>query len=538
MQELITIKNCSVVRGAKTVLRDVSWTMREGEAWLVTGRNGGGKSPFLEALAGTARIVPHSGAGADTGEPLSSYYLNTFKSMEMVSLERAAKLIQEERERDDSEYLDGGVDNGRTGEAFIAEALVRGGSSISPSAQTKKELERAECRVWTLPEVRLCGIEGILDRGIKYMSTGEIRRTLLCRALVGGAECLILSDPFAGLDAPSRALLYSFFGTLAAKQVAATSSHRPYVILGMERYTQIPDAITHVLEFTDGKVSFCGGRADYEAAIKDRASGTAEREAFKAQVQEVHKAATSAIETDARTKGDEGEPLIEMNHVNVGWDGNMVLRDLTWRLWRGEHWLIRGPNGSGKTTFLELITGDNGQVYANDVRMFGSRRGSGETIWEIKARLGIVSYRLHVEYRMVGGTSILDTVVSGLRDSIGLYGAATDVERASAMKWLHLTGFAGRETESFESLSYGEQRSILILRAAVKCPEVLILDEPCHGLSEEARCRVLEIMETVAESGMTTLLHVTHEEDEVLDCEHHILELHPDEVPMYKIMVR
>jgi len=228
--------------------------------------------------------------------------------------------------------------------------------------------------------------------------------------------------------------------------------------------------------------------------------------------------------------------LIEMHHVNVGWDGHAVLSDLNWTLYEGEHWLIRGPNGSGKTTFLELITGDNMQVYSNDVRVFGSRRGSGETMWDIKAKLGIVSYRMHVEYRMLGGTALRDVVVSGFRDSIGLYGKATDMETAAAERWLSLGGFSGRGNEAFSALSYGEQRAVLILRAAVKCPLILVLDEPCHGLDENHRRRVLDLLETIAESGTTTLLHVTHESDETLACEKHILELHPGKTPMYKIV--
>lgn len=524
---LIEIEHCALVRHGKTLLNDVSWKMRTGEAWLVTGPNGGGKAPFLEALAGVRRFSPCKGQkSADGGKCCLP------PSVQMVSLEAAARLIQEEREMDDSEYLEGGVDRGRTGAMFIAEALVK-------TKKDKSAIALMAAKVAAFSEVKLCGVQDILDRGIKYMSTGEIRRTLLARALLSGAQCLIISDPFAGLDTQSRTLLHDFFAALALKQATSDSAARPYVILGLERYVEVPDAITHVLEFKGGAVSFCGTRAAYEAArhsaVEEAKKGRAE---FTQEVNRLNNEETKkqGIADSKQYIAAADEPIIEMNHVNVGWDGRLVLRDLSWALYRGEHWLIRGPNGSGKTTFLELITGDNGQVYANDVKMFGKRRGTGETIWDIKARLGIVSYRLHVEYRMVGGTSLLDTVVSGFRDSIGLYGAATDVEKNSAMKWLSVAGFAGRGEESFSSLSYGEQRSILILRAAVKCPEVLILDEPCHGLSEDARRMVLDIMETVAESGKATLLHVTHEADEVLPCEHHILELCPSEEPMYKII--
>ena len=324
---------------------------------------------------------------------------------------------------------------------------------------------------------------------------------------------------------------------------SASNEPNPYIILGAERYTEIPDAVTHVLEFNEGALSFCGTRGDYEKIIE-------ERRTENAKTQDTDKAAFARqiinFQSDLKMTDDDSalqvkmqsdrRVLIEMHHVNVGWDGHAVLSDLNWTLYEGEHWLIRGPNGSGKTTFLELITGDNMQVYSNDVRVFGSRRGSGETMWDIKAKLGIVSYRMHVEYRMLGGTALRDVVVSGFRDSIGLYGKATDMETAAAEKWLSLGGFSGRGNETFSALSYGEQRAVLILRAAVKCPLILVLDEPCHGLDENHRRRVLDLLETIAESGTTTLLHVTHESDEALACEKHILELHPGKMPMYKIV--
>ena len=208
----------------------------------------------------------------------------------------------------------------------------------------------------------------------------------------------------------------------------------------------------------------------------------------------------------------------------------------------GEHWLVRGPNGSGKTTLLELITGDNMQVFCNNVSIFGRRRGTGETIWELKEKMGIVSYRLHLEYRMVGGTDIEAVLLSGFHDSIGLYQQRSQVEQMAVERWLEIGGFQGRGHEAFSSLSYGEQRAILILRAAVKCPPLLILDEPCHGLDGNQRSRILHLLETIAATGTTTLLHVTHDVTEVLTCEQHILELESrlspddDEKACYRIL--
>ena len=545
MANLISIKNCRIENSRESVIPELNWSFNEGEAWLVIGPNGGGKADFVNALSGSGlKIVPNSQNAAD-----GALYSSVFgDSVEIVSLERAARLIEEERLNDESEYVEGGVDIGRTGRVFIAESIC---GKIKKNAPLPPEAQRIE----TYPAIKLCGIEKILDRGLKYMSTGEIRRTLLARALISGKKLLILSDPFAGLDVQSRTILLDFFNTIVKKQ----GGDLPHVILGMERWHEIPDAITHVLEFSGKEITFCGKRADYEKVLADRAENNQnKKDEAKAEFSDAFSetlADTAVLRADsenaslgtakaskshaAGTQTSEGSvPLIEMNHVNVGWDDHKVLVDLNWRLMRGEHWLIQGPNGSGKTTFLELITGDNMQVFCNDVRLFGARRGSGESIWDIKKQLGIVSYRLHVEYRMVGGTSLLNVIVSGFRDSIGLYGAATDVEAAAAKKWLKLGGFEGRENESFSSLSYGEQRAILILRSAVKTPKVLILDEPCHGLDEQYRQKILNLLELIGEGGTTTMLHVTHDPTEALACEHHVLQLCPNENPMYKLLER
>ncbi len=537
-ENLISINNCRIENSRSILLPQINWNMKKGQAWLIIGPNGGGKADFINALAGLQKIIPNNTAisGDSSTDTKESSYINQFAdSVELVSLERAARLIQEERENDESDYIEGGVDIGRTGRVFIAQAL-------SETIKKGAELPDFAKKLEAYPQIKLCGVEKILDRGLKYMSTGEIRRTLLARALISGKKLLILSDPFAGLDVQSRTILLDFFNTIASRS-------SPSIILGMERYHEIPDAITHVLEFKDKKISFCGIRSDYEKYLQamqnpDLQQTTNEQQ--KIQFVEQLQQSTQLNQSNQPEQSNQQQsnkteqeiPLVKMKNVNVGWGDNHVLRDLNWTLNKGEHWLIQGPNGSGKTTFLELITGDNMQVFCNDIELFGKRRGSGETIWDIKKQLGIVSYRLHVEYRMLGGTNLLSVIVSGFKDSIGLYEAATDTEIDYAKKWLKLGGFEGREKETFGNLSYGEQRAILILRSVVKSPKILILDEPCHGLDEQYRNKILNLMETIGEEGSTTMLHVTHDSSEILKCEKHILQLLPGENPMYKIEVK
>lgn len=515
-------------------IEDFAKNLNQNKFYLLIGKNGSGKEKFLSEL-----------------EAFFS------KDCETVSLEKAASLIQHERENDESEFTENGVDIGRTGRIYILQGiypnLKKDFFSSSEKAliisgiDNKEKILKEASLLEEASAVKLCGVQKILDRGLKYMSTGEIRRMMLARALYANKKYLIVSNPFDGLDVESRQIIIKFFENL-------NSSSFPHLIFCAERYQEIPSTITNVIEFTNGEVSFCGTKSEYEKILSEKKSTQSESQKNKDKefLNEISAAAansapqkisSSAANSTAGTNSEIGtispeasDILVKMNNVNVGWGDNHVLRNLSWQLLKGEHYLIKGPNGSGKTTFLELITGDNKQVYSNDINIFGIKRGSGETIWDIKKHLGIVSYRIHVEYRMIGGISLQDVVISGFYDSIGLYEKATETQISTARKWLSFGNFEGRENESFRNLSYGEQRAVLILRAVVKNPLILILDEPCHGLDEAHREKILSLMNHIGNSGKTTMLHVTHDETEFLECEKHILQLCPNEDPMYKII--
>jgi molybdate transport system ATP-binding protein len=505
----VILSDCSIQHLGNILLPSISWDSRAGTHWLITGSNGSGKSILVSALAGQLDIIPSA----------NGIYANSAAgSIALVSFETAAALIEEERKRDDSDFIEGGVDPGRTPRVFISEALQ---PPQRESFISGKNLEGH-------PIIQALGLASVLDRGLKYLSTGEIRRTLLCRALIAQPALLILDDPYDGLDAVSRETL---------KTLLTTGLETTALFLVMDRIESIPPIITHVLELDDSAISFSGPREDYERLLGERDNlaqngnlSHPDTTVLDDELARVRAQSDNALSPTSRPAND---ILVEMTGVTVEWSGRKVLDNLTWTLRRGEHWLIRGPNGSGKTTFLELITGDNPQVFRNDVRLFGVRRGSGETIWELKEKMGIVSYRLHTEYRNLGDLPLETIVISGLHDSIGLYQQCGDEEREIAKKWLALTGFAGREHVLFRDLSYGEQRAILIARASVKQPPLLILDEPCHGLDATQRARVLAILQTIAAAGRSTILHVTHDPSEALPCERHILELRPGESPMY-----
>jgi molybdate transport system ATP-binding protein len=201
--------------------------------------------------------------------------------------------------------------------------------------------------------------------------------------------------------------------------------------------------------------------------------------------------------------------LLELRKVRVSYDGMPILNGITWEVRQGEHWALLGPNGAGKTTLLSLILADNPQAYANHVVLFGKRRGSGETIWDIKRRVGWVSPELHQHYPR--RFSCLDVVCSGYFDSVGLFRWVTPEQRRSAETLLRDLGMAEHAESPFGSISQGEQRMTLLGRALVKRPPLLVLDEPCQGLDEGHRRRFIDTVDTLGQRGESTIVYVTHD---------------------------
>jgi molybdate transport system ATP-binding protein len=182
----------------------------------------------------------------------------------------------------------------------------------------------------------------------------------------------------------------------------------------------------------------------------------------------------------------------------------------------GENWVILGPNGCGKTTLLNLVTGDNPQAYANKIYLFGRRRGTGESIWDIKHRTGIVSSEFHIGYRKP--LTAFEVVLSGFFDSVGLYRNFSAEQKEIAEHWLDVFGIADKAERIFNQLSFGEQRMMLLARSLVKMPPILILDEPCQGLDRINRARILDAIEVVGSHSRTNIIYVTHYSDEIPTC--------------------
>lgn len=207
------------------------------------------------------------------------------------------------------------------------------------------------------------------------------------------------------------------------------------------------------------------------------------------------------------------EELVRLNGVTVRYSGRNILSNIDWVIREGESWALLGPNGSGKSTLLSLINGDNPQAYANEVYLFGRRRGSGESVWQLKHRIGAISSELHLHFPE--DQTCLETVISGFQGTDRCFRRISAAQRAAALEMLNCFGLSSLSNALFYSLSMGSQRMVLLARAVVKKPDLLLLDEPCQGLDLKHRTLFLELVDRLIKGGPTTVVLVTHRKDEI-----------------------
>ena len=211
--------------------------------------------------------------------------------------------------------------------------------------------------------------------------------------------------------------------------------------------------------------------------------------------------------------------VVKMDKVSIVYGERTILKDLDWTIHNGERWALSGQNGAGKSTLLSLVCADNPQSYACNITLFDHERGTGESIWDIKKHIGYVSPEMHRSYQR--DMPCIRIVASGLKDSIGLYVRPEESEYEQCRFWMNVFGLQGMEDRSFMKLSSGEQRLVLLARAFVRDPELLILDEPLHGLDNKNRKLVKEVINTFCQRPGKTLIMVTHYKEELPPCIDH-----------------
>jgi len=463
---MITIENLHAKLHKDALLSIPFLDIQKGQSWAFIGSNGSGKSAFASLFNNELAIQAGTLTGLDT--------LN----ISLVSFEEQQRLIDREKERDDSDI---------TNEVFEG----------TPVMELFLEVSQDQAAIDVL--VEKFNLKHVINKGFRKLSTGESRKVIIIRALLQSKDVLVFDEPFDGLDALSQQHLLATLTSLHHKQQS--------MVLILNRLDEVPDWIQHM-----GFLHNCQLLAQGK---KDNVLNSDIVKAFLT----FNNQDLNLPERDpcvAKLELGPQEALVALHNGKVAYTDRLIFENLNWSIKQGEHWAVLGPNGCGKSTLLNLISGDHPQCYANDLTVFGIKRGSGESIWDIKQHIGIISSALQWQYK--ASTNVLSAVVSGLFDSIGLYNQVEDHQKQLALDWLAQVNLQDKANAPMHKLSYGEQRLVLICRAMIKQPALLILDEPCQGLDDANRQLVLGFIELLAQQKQTTLLYVTHHEGDLLPC--------------------
>lgn len=504
---LLTFKKVTVRAGEREILKDFSLSLQSNEHWAIIGPNGSGKSTLVKAIWGGATIsrgeITLHFAEKNKHHPASNKHLIGY-----VSFELHQNLLEQEEMLDSLREYAGRHDEFTTGQDVFL-------SGVKAKNTTKK----------TEAIIQKIGIKKLLAKNINALSTGEMRKILIARSLFKNPKLLILDEPFDGLDIASRRSLQTTIGKLIKSDVK--------VILIAHRLEEINPAITHILMMKEGKIFYAGEKAGVLnnkniSRLYDTNLKVQKTKGYYQMSYVMPKSAAKQLWSAKKSRpGKIALPLISMENVSVKYSGKTILSKLTWQMGTQENWCILGENGSGKSTIVKLITGENVQGYANQIHLFGKRKGSNESVWEIKKNIGVVSSEVQVQYRK--NMLAFDVICSGFYDSIGLYKFPSEKEKTTAQKWINLLAIKDLIDANFATLSYGQKRMVLLARAMVKTPRLLIVDEPCYGLDIANRARILNIIERIGQTA-TQILYITHHEEEILPCITHILKLEKGKV--------
>lgn len=457
----------------------VSWEIAEYENWAVIGPNGGGKTLLTDILQGKVALKEGKvEIVSDRGE--ESYKI--VKSMafrDIYSLADCRNMYYQQR-----------WNSSDVEEAPLAGSILKEYGDDKIERYTK-----------------LFHIENLLEKRIISLSSGELRKFLITRILMSEPKVLILDNPFIGLDADSRASLSGMLQEMARMNGLQT-------ILVLSNPQDIPAWIEKILLIKERTIAGVFSRSDFLSDI------SLTHLLFPGLSQP-----TLVLPVQAGKTTDSFDIAVRMESVCVRYDNRTILRDIDWTVKQGEKWALLGENGSGKSTLLSLVCGDNPQAYANKITLFDRKRGTGESIWDIKKRIGYLSPDIHTYY--LQDIPCIDVVASGFFDSVGLYRKCDEQQRETARKWLAIFEMGHLAERSFVKISYGEQRLVLLARAFVKSPELLILDEPLHGLDAGKKFLAKGIIESYCSSPEKTLIYVTHYREEIPSC-----------VTKYKMLVK
>lgn len=456
----VRLEQVTITLGGKKVLEDITLTLQHNEQWAFVGPSGSGKTVLAETLAGGHFYTGTITASFAAAENFHRQVLVVEQQHRFHDLTNRSDFYYQQRFN--------ASDANQT--ATVAQDLAK------YDAPGKDKL------------IEQLHLQALLEEPLIQLSNGENKRLQLCKALLKHPGLLVLDNPFTGLDIAGRKLLHTILHKLSEDGM-------PMLLITTAK--ELPDYITHIATLQNGKLTSTTTREQFIPATT-----TAEPLFSSDQLKKITAANTKDFHT-----------AIRMVDVHVQYGDKKILQHINWEVKKGERWSVSGPNGAGKSTLLSLITADNPQAYANEIYLFDRRRGSGESIWDIKQQIGYVSPELHLYFEY--SVTCFQAIASGLFDTIGLFRTISEKQTAQVQQWVDLLQLKPKQHTLLRNLSAGEQRLVLLARALVKNPPLLVLDEPCQGLDPEQQATFKQLIETLGEHFQTTLIYVSHYREEI-----------------------
>jgi molybdate transport system ATP-binding protein len=462
-EPVVQISKLHVKYQHKPVFQDLNWTISRGDNWLLRGASGSGKTSLAKAIAGLIDFdgsIDISFNRQSTLAPLAHYVANWYQ---FKDLEGQSNFYYQQRYNKQAE---------ETTATVRAELENYGHRHQLDFADAEKLLEAL-------------GFTELINSTLIQLSSGEHKKLQLVEALWFRPQLLIMDQPYNGLDKLSRQHL-----NVLLEEITAAGTQ--LILISNDK--ELPSSVNRFAELRDGQV--------YETDAVHTAY--------------TEEAASRPI-PNFLTEGPVSlaESIVKMNNVNISYGDKQVLKNITWEVKAGEKWLLQGHNGSGKSTLLSLITGDHPQAYANDFSLFGNRRGSGESIWDIKKRMGLISPEL--QWYFDASATVRNSIISGFFDSSGLFRQPTYSQSAQADELIRYFGLTAYRDTLISQLPLGKQRLAFLARTIIKNPELLILDEPCQGLDQHQAEHFNKLVDELCSNG-TTLIYVGHFESQLPAC--------------------
>lgn len=469
----ISLDQAMVRHDNHLLFEDFSLHIQGGEHWGILGHSGSGKTSLLKLLKGLLPITH--------GNQTCLY------------------------KRDEIGFLTSDYhfkNNSNINDFFYQQRYNSTLSDDAPKVKTLLEqaATAATSGFWTQEKViDLLRIDHLLNEEVIKLSNGETKRLRLATLLIGNPKLLLLDTPLVGLDVKTRDTFELIFQKIADSGIQLVMTLEP---------GEIPSVITNALILDHFKITDIFIRSEFDQIeLKTLDTFTLNQKLLSQLLNE---------------SIPEYNQVIRMKDVNIRYDDRQILDHINWEVKQGEHWALRGANGAGKSTLLSLVNGDNPQAYANDIVLFDRKKGSGETIWSIKRKIGYVSPEMLHYFRT--SHSCLHVILSGLRE--GPYPERVTAElNEKAKNWMKLLGIEEASDQLFKTCSPTTQRLTLLARALLKNPVLLVLDEPCQGLDQPHTQRIQEIIDQICSKSPVTLVYVTHYQQELPTCIDHAIEL-------------